>query len=173
MVPRARLINHFFEKKMHIFSKNLVFFWTHPNPKSGSPVGPKNGPKNVPEFRHAFKKVYRNPRNVTKNGPAEGSDFDPESEPNSDTQASVTFSKKKIFKNRKNNSKDCDIWNFIAAVIDTDTNARYRTFIFFHRQPWGSHFLARQRDSKLTLLGVHFLISFSPRTVCDGKLVQF
>ena len=85
---------------MHIFSKNLVF-WTHPNPKSGSLVGPKNGPKNVPKLRHAFKKVYRNPRNVTKNGPAEGSDFDPESETNSDTQASVTFSKKKYLKIEK------------------------------------------------------------------------
>ena len=99
--PQGAPNQPFFRKKNAHFFKKSCFFWTHPNPKSGSPVGPKNGPKNVPEFRHAFKKVYRNPRNVTKNGPAEGSDFDPESEPNSDTQASVTFSKKKSLKIEK------------------------------------------------------------------------
>ena len=93
LVTRARLINHFFRKKLQNFSKNS-FFWTHPNPKSRSPVGPKNELKNVPKFRHAFKKVYSNPPNVTKNGPADGSNFDPKGELNSDTQAPVTSSKK-------------------------------------------------------------------------------
>ena len=39
---------------------------------------PKNEPKKVPKFRHAFKKVYKNSSNVTKNGPANGSNFWPQ-----------------------------------------------------------------------------------------------
>ena len=67
----------FSKKNCTIFQKNS-FFWTHPDPKSRSPVGPKNGPKKVPKFRHAFKKVYKNSSNVTKNGPANGSNFWPQ-----------------------------------------------------------------------------------------------
>ena len=75
----------------------------------------------------------KNLRNVTKNGPADGSDFDPEGELNSTLKHSSTFLKKKLLKIEKNYSKGCDIWNFIAAVVGTDTDARHWTFIFLSR----------------------------------------
>ena len=86
---------------------------------------------------------------------------------------SSPFSKKWIFKNRKNNSKDCNIWNFIAAVVGTDTDARHWALIPPHRHPWGSHFLARQQNWKLTPFWVNFLIILLPGTIRDKKLLQF
>ena len=66
--------------------------------------------------------------------------FDPKGELNSDTQASVTFSKKSYWKSNKNHSEDCNIWNFIAAVVGTDTDVRHWAPISFSRQLWGPHF---------------------------------
>ena len=99
--------------------------------------------------------------------------FDPKGELNSDTQASVTFSKKSYWKSNKNHSEDCNIWNFIAAVVGTDTDARHWTLIPPHRHPWGSHFLTRQQNWKLTPFGVNFLIILLSGTLCDKNLLQF
>ena len=65
---------------------------------------------------------------------------DPKGELNSDTQASVTFSKKSYWKSNKNHSEDCNIWNFIAAVVGTDTDVRHWAPISFSRQLCGPHF---------------------------------
>ena len=163
----------FFRKKMHNFSKTTYSFghihvqnqalrWDQkmnlkPGPNSGTPL------RKYIEIQQMWLKMV----------PLTGSRFDPKGELNSDTQAPVTFLKNTFFKNQKNHSKDCNIWNFIAAVVGTDTGARHWALIPPHRHPWGSHFLARQQNWKLTPFWVNFLIILLPGTVRDKKLLEF
>ena len=140
LVTRARPINHFFEKKIaqffkktlsfgHIQIQNQVLRWVQ-----------KMDLKRCPNSGTLLRKYIKIHQMWLKMVLLTGPIFDPKGELNSDTQASVTFSKKSYWKSNKNHSEDCNIWNFIAAVVGTDTDVRHWASISFSRQLWGPHF---------------------------------
>ena len=168
MVPRARLINHFFKKKTHFFKKSCFFGHTQIQ-NQALRWDQKMDPKTCPNSGKPLRKYIEIHETWLKMVLLRGPILTPRANPILTLKRPSPF-QKKIFKNRKNNSKDCDIWNFIAAVIDTDTNARYRTFIFFSQTTVRVSFSSPPAGLKIDTFGGPFFDKFLAKNCLWRKI---